>query len=80
MVRYIEDSLPMDKNQVQELTNLYSKVIKVSGKITKNMAVEIIKTFQHRNNIQENMKTTSFMEGENSRDGIMNIKVNLKMD
>ena len=44
------------------------------------MAVEIIKTFQHRNNIQENMKTTSFMEGENSRDGIMNIKVNLKMD
>ena len=70
----------MDKNQVQELTNLYSKVIKVSGKITKNMAVEIIKTFQHRNNIQENMKTTSFMEGENSRDGIMNIKVNLKMD
>ena len=80
MVRYIEDSLPMDKNQVQELTNLYSKVIKVSGKITKNMAVEIIKTFQHRNNIQENMKITSFMEGENSLNGTMNIKVNLKMD
>ena len=80
MVRYIEDSLPMDKNQGQELTNLYSKVIKVSGKIIKNMAVEIIKILQYLNNIQENMKITSFMEGENSRDGIMNIKVNLKMD
>lgn len=80
MVRYIEDSLPMDKNQGQELTNLYSKVIKVSGKIIKNMAVEIIKILQYLNNIQENMKITSFMEGENSLNGTMNIKVNLKMD
>ena len=44
------------------------------------MAVEIIKILQYLNNIQENMKITSFMEGENSLNGTMNIKVNLKMD